>query len=776
MDEMVLRVQQWVNTTYKLKSGYVLAPENGKTGWSTMYSLTRALQIELGIATPIDNFGDGTAAAYKKWGEMSYGNVPEDAKGKRIVRILQGACYCKGYNPGGFTGTFGENTKTAITKLQTDAGLPVRDGKVYDYVFKSFLTMDAYTLTGGDPKVRAIQRALNNKYYKTSGVQPCDGYYQRGTNKALIYGLQTEIGIPAASQTGAIGPATKDGLPTLKEGSSGRFVTLFQYALYFNGFDSSPFNGIYGSSVKSQVIEFQKFTKLGSDGIAGKSTWLSALVSTGDPNRKGTACDGITEVTSARAQALKSAGYKTIGRYLTNAKTGTLNKKIQPGELKTIFDAGLTVFPIYQTYGGDASYFGTEQGTKDAIEAYNAARDHGFKKGTTIYFSVDFDAYGEDITNNILPHFRAIYNQFIKYGSVYNIGVYGARNVCIQVSNRGWAKYSFVSGMSTGFSGNLGYPLPSNWAFDQISTIWVGSGDGRIQIDNNIKQGRDPGQSSVSQETPSSLNEKFLKQLRDIYELALEWTKGDIVQANYQTLNFYRAKYRGLKWDLTIGPVDQDFFDHVEETLSISYETIEKIIDPRDPSQTIDPKHLCATLCGVLAFPGIPLIQTHYRDLVGWAGDLFTAFIQIDAHKSEYTGTNLEKTYKAAVEYIAPKTKASHFSYEDFVGDIDAFNMAVSMLKGEPGTVYDLFYNYYEGRVSSRYETFFKERFDSNKDNIVKGAQAILNDDYPDLYVARDKLRKAETPNVPEYTDDEGTEAAKAFQTVFLSYLNNEII
>ncbi|PHE78320.1 hypothetical protein COF80_32530, partial [Bacillus toyonensis] len=69
-----------------------------------------------------------------------------------------------------------------------------------------------------------------------------DGHYQRGTNKALVYGLQTEMGIAAGSQTGSIGPATKNGLPILKVGSSGRFVTLFQYALYFNGHDSGSFS------------------------------------------------------------------------------------------------------------------------------------------------------------------------------------------------------------------------------------------------------------------------------------------------------------------------------------------------------------------------------------------------------------------------------------------------------------------------------------------------------------------------------------------------------
>lgn len=55
MDEMVLAVQQWLNRTYTGRTGYNPVTENGKTGWETMYGLTRALQIELGIATPADS-------------------------------------------------------------------------------------------------------------------------------------------------------------------------------------------------------------------------------------------------------------------------------------------------------------------------------------------------------------------------------------------------------------------------------------------------------------------------------------------------------------------------------------------------------------------------------------------------------------------------------------------------------------------------------------------------------------------------------------------------
>ncbi|KFM95072.1 DUF1906 domain-containing protein [Bacillus clarus] len=500
-DLAVFAVQTWVNLKYGKIAGFQPAPLNGKTGWSTVFALTRALQVELGITSLADAFGPTTASKYKQWGEMSLGNVPTDEKGKAIVQILKGAMYCKGYNPGKFDDVFDEKTKNAVVSLQQDAGLPVADGKVYDYIFKAFLTMDAYRLTpGGDAKVRQIQQDLNNKYYKTSGVQPTDGHYQRGTNKALVYGLQTEMGIAAGDQTGSIGPATKDGLPILKVGSSGRFVTLFQYALYFNGHDSGSFSTTYNASVEGAVKKFQEFTLLPQDGVANKSTWLSALVSTGDPDRKGTACDCITEVTLERGKALKAAGYQTVGRYLTNV-SGGINKKIQPGELKNIFDAGLSVFPIFQANGRQASSFSAEQGGLDAKAAYDAAKEYGFKDGTTIYFAVDFDAYGTDITDSILPHFRALNEKMLELGGSYKVGVYGARNVCIQVSEKGYAKTSFVSGMSTGFSGNLGYPLPKNWAFDQISTIKVGSGSGVIEIDNNIKSGRDNGVSEIGKDS-----------------------------------------------------------------------------------------------------------------------------------------------------------------------------------------------------------------------------------------------------------------------------------
>lgn len=511
MDEMVLKTQNWLNETYGGRSGYNSIDLSNKkiqghTGWTTMYALTRALQIELGISVPSDNFGTGTLSALSRYGNIGTG---QNDSNQNIVKIIQGGLYCKGYSAGGITGTFGEQTSAAVVKMKQNMGVSAVDGLVTPKFFKALLTMDAYVLlSGGKTEIREIQQWLNNRYYtrKNYFFQPCDGYYSRNTQKALLFALQYEEGLDDATANGRFGPTTKSKLPTLTRGnsdSSTKFVHLLQAALIFNN-RACPFHGAFDAMTLTAVLGFQNFTKLTVSGTVGKQTWASLLVSTGDPTRRGTACDCITEVTAARAQLLKENGYTTVGRYLTNVKNSSLNKKIQKGELKTITDAGLSVFPIFQTYGGSASYFGANQGMRDALEAYFAAKSYGFPKGTIIYFAIDFDTTENDISSNIIPHFQGI-NKGIKnsLGEYYRIGVYGTRNACQKVSNQGLAVASFLSDMSTGYSGNLGFAHPGNWAFDQISTINLKNGSANIQIDNDIQSGLDNGVSQFDEPNAS---------------------------------------------------------------------------------------------------------------------------------------------------------------------------------------------------------------------------------------------------------------------------------
>lgn len=158
--------------------------------------------------------------------------------------------------------------------------------------------------------------------------------------------------------------------PTLSKNTSGytNSKRLLQWGLAINGFYPGDFSGAFGNDTYQAVYDFQNFMCLGADGIAGKNTWAALLSARGNTSRKATAFDTSTRLTLATAAAMREAGYVDVGRYLTNTPGGTLDKKLTQEELEIIKSVGLNIFPIYQTYGGQASYYTRSQGRKDARE------------------------------------------------------------------------------------------------------------------------------------------------------------------------------------------------------------------------------------------------------------------------------------------------------------------------------------------------------------------------------------------------------------------------
>ena len=143
-------------------------------------------------------------------------------------------------------------------------------------------------------------------------------------------------------------------------------------------------------------------------------------------------------------------------------------------EVKNIENAGLSVFPIYQDGGYELNYFkDPSQGSVDAQTAILAAERIGIPSGTTIYFAVDFDCYSYQIDTFIIPYFEQIHMIFFSSTNDknYKVGIYAPRYVCTKVYEAGLASKSFVADMSTGFSCNLGYSMPKNWAFDQFCEL-----------------------------------------------------------------------------------------------------------------------------------------------------------------------------------------------------------------------------------------------------------------------------------------------------------------
>ncbi|MDA5140562.1 DUF1906 domain-containing protein [Streptomyces sp. AD681] len=496
-DEMVRSAQRFVNTVYGENKIGMKVEEDGKTGWQLMYALTRALQYELGITDLSNNFGPTTLSTLEAtWPSIGFRDTPAN-----VTMIIQSALYAKGYDGSGINGVYDERTEAAVALMKRRMGVTAAfpGSDLVPKVFKALLTMDAYVVVNnGSDTVREIQQWLNGRYIgrRDFFVMPCDGHFSRDVAKSMVYAVQYEIGMADGVADGWFGNQTEAGLAehVLSVGAVGNWVRLFSAAMMFNQrFDA--FTTAFESTLATAVRSFQRFAALEETGKADVRTWASLLVSYGDQDRKGGACDGVTRITNARAATLKAEGITIVGRYLTPGGSSLPEKQIQSGELDTIAFNGLRCFPIYQTWNRSVDDFYYGAGVHAALAAIDWAKFYGFKNGTTIYFAVDYDAVDWEVTEYIIPHFKGVFRA-IGENSSYNVGIYGPRNVCQRVHNQGYAVTSFVSDMSSGFSGNLGYPLPSNWAFDQIVTKWVGSGDGRIEIDVDIVSGRDEGQDS----------------------------------------------------------------------------------------------------------------------------------------------------------------------------------------------------------------------------------------------------------------------------------------
>ena len=388
----------------------------------------------------------------------------------------------------------------------------------------------------GDSITRLIQRQLNSDWSDIIGVGPCDGVVSRQTALSLVGALQAAEGVTTELITNLnsvnFGNATTAAFPvSLKSGQNSAgyvpFNQLVQYGLYFNGYDPGRYDGIFDESTRNQVAAFQGFYGLTGIGLvtAGEvnvSTMKSLLTSKGDTDRNARACDCATVLNAQQALDLKNSGFTHVGRYLTGyVGTAHTPKYLTLNEIEGIKAAGLCVFPIYQDGGYYLEYFkNPSQGAVDAQTAVLAAERIGIPNNTTIYFAVDFDCYEYQIDSFIIPYFRRI-NLFFhsaKNTKKYKVGIYAPRYVCTKISQLGLANTSFVADMSTGFSCNLGFPIPANWAFDQFYETTFPSFPS-FPIDKDAYSGRDGGTASFDQvedKTDEELEEENRQALLEI--------------------------------------------------------------------------------------------------------------------------------------------------------------------------------------------------------------------------------------------------------------------
>lgn len=719
-DLWVMNSQNWINTTYSSVSGVPRLTEDGLTGWGTMYALTRALQHELGITTLSDTFGPATQSAYVS----KVGSISRATKAN-IVGILQCALWCKGYTGGTKIGAWDDVISASLGNVRADIGLS-SDGTVDVKLMKSLLTLDAYVLVGsGTQSIRAGQQWLNSRYTNRADffIIPADGRFTRDVQKGLMLAIQYEIGMADGVANGALfGPGTQTGLRDQAMLSSGstdgatRFVSLFQLALAFNGYDVTR-TGTFAVSTRTAALDFQRFMEITATGSADFDTWAALLVSTGNANRAVTGMDTTTALTADSAAARYKEGYRVVGRYLT-----VEGKSIVAGELDAIFDAGFSMFPIFQNYNNGPQYFTRTLGLDHGRQAAVRARQLGFQSDVTIFFAVDYDAFETEIDTLIVPYFEGVRDGLASSVSVpYQVGIYATRNVAAKILDRGLASTVWVSGMSTGYSGNLGYPMPKNWSYNQIQEITL------INIDRNAVSTRaQPAtKSDVSippAHTKAAWNAQFeLTRLQFIAEeAAATWKLIPPSGPSLHLLSFLMQRYYNSS---EVGAEFAAGFaaylplpEHTGGDVGIQNKAVRGAINAAQHDVHVvldnlpgDAAHAAATAQGVFQQGDHARSTTMGTgDLGGWALDLATFWRQY-----VLLGDPRPTVNAFTEEHLGVKDDANTFSEADLFADADGWLIGRLVRQGVSAD--EAYRRVYRDLVTpqARLRTFLEDRFGS---------------------------------------------------------------
>lgn len=736
MDEMVRKTQIYLNSMYGGNTGYKVIPENGNTGWTTIYALTRALQIELGITATADNFGPTTISRFKaKYPSGIKQQIDNATAEDNIYAIIQGALWCKGYSTGasGITKHFYGGTGSAVIRLKEDAGIKNANSTVTVEVMQALLSMNQYVTLytrGGTEKIRQIQQHFNSQYMDYIGLAPCDGLYAREMNQAMIKVLQAIEKFSVSEATGYFGDGTKSRLPMLPSVVNGEATYLFRAALCCNGYDVL-LSTTWNSELENVIGEFQKDMLLSQTKKADVNTWMALLVSRGNTDRPSNGCDTRFEITNERLEILKANNFEVVGRYLT----GGSFKELREGEAERIIEGGMKLFPIFQESGADIEYFTKSRGVIDAEKATAAARKYGMPEGTIIYFAVDTDPLETEIASKILPYFKSLSDNF---DPDFKIGVYGTRNVCTQVCNLGYATAAFVSDMSYAFSGNMGFKIPSNWNLDQYYEIKVSESGWDFDLDKTTYSGRFPVVNSIKHSTyvrpdiPEATGvpiTQFIDDFKTLEDLYIDYynihsgptANPGILTGNDVALgitNFLRSQeYSDWQWFFTTGnTINTGFVNFVKEQAKDLYDSLipyireeDKIMLSDGHTGIIDLGHMAATMEGYLG-SGLPP-----SFWAGWGGDLATGMNDTTVNNSNKNEAGYEIYKGKSLQTIANMTIGKPTltcNYSDLCCDFDGYALQKRIVNYD-STNYHKFSEamawYYSNEYTHRFEQIFDE-------------------------------------------------------------------
>ncbi|MFI8526816.1 glycoside hydrolase domain-containing protein [Promicromonospora sukumoe] len=739
--------------------------EDGVTGWQTIYGLRRALQAELGVSPLGSAFGEMTQAAFV----AQVGRITTTTGGRNLLMILSSALWCKGiqglgpnyYDDDDLPANF-VLMESSVAYLWQALGLGTSAAPYVDVKMMAWLlSMDTYRLlAGGTTAVQGVQRWLNGAYAARAGVAmvAADGVFTRPMQQALMIAVQLEIGFSEEEANGVFGPQTQgrlSGDPDYPYYRGPHFPHLFQSLLTVNGYPL-VIDGDIGAGSLRAAGQFRYFMGLAdTDSPAGSSvighygTWAALLVSCGDPDRRVTGFDHRLQLPLAALQDAVSQGYHVVGRYTVGTTTDengvTLDKFVDREEIQAMKTAGIDLLPIHQRMENSVSWMTYDYGYMRGAEATQRAHVLGLPENSIVYFAVDFDAYGATVDGPVRDFFRGINAAVNEVAPTYRmrVGVYGARNVCDRVVSSGLAVSSFVAGITYGWSGNMGFPMPSSWRYNQIKETTLTLGGAVRHVDMfDVARNAQPVRIAQVTGPPPELDgsatatgfSAFFDWLIGAVHVATRHVGSLTAEESFLVAPFavmawlQQREYSEWYWQLYIP--ETNWFDLLQLDLGLAIDLaqfqslVDDLQEPLDgyglpgiADREDELSHFAASFRGHLLW-GASTVQTSWNpgDLGGWGLDL----LQVWGEYAKQRGAGLsvpgsaadvDDLYEFALSYIGLPSGESAFSIDDLRADVDAY-LLVRRMRGDTsaGLIEDL-----RALVSAgptvRAQRFFDDRF-----------------------------------------------------------------
>src|ERR1051325_10636848 len=111
---------------------------------------------------------------------------------------------------------------------------------------------------------------------------------------------------------------------------------------------------------------------------------------------------------------LKSQGVSTVIRYYNFSNSGVFpNKKLELPEAEALSANNVQIAVVFQQRQNKVEDFSELQGFAAGRAAFRHARHSiGQPTNSGIYFSADFDASNNEITNAVIPYFQGVRRAF----------------------------------------------------------------------------------------------------------------------------------------------------------------------------------------------------------------------------------------------------------------------------------------------------------------------------------------------------------------------------